>query len=29
MYHGNVVGELADKQLDEHTIMLLAAGGSL
>ena len=29
MYHGRVSGELAEAQMDEHTIMLLAAGGSL
>ena len=29
MYHGRVRGELTDEALNEHTIMLLAAGGSL
>ena len=29
MYHGQVRGELRDDQLDEHTIMLLATGGTL
>ena len=29
MYHGQVRGELDDSQLDEHTIMLLATGGTL
>ena len=29
MYHGQVRGELSEDQLDEHTIMLLATGGTL
>ena len=29
MYHGRVSGELTEAQMDEHTIMLLATGGSL
>jgi len=29
MYHGEIRGELSDTQLDEHTIMLLATGGTL
>ena len=29
MYHGQVRGELSDSQLNEHTIMLLATGGTL
>lgn len=29
MYHGTVKGELNEDQLDEHTVMLLATGGSL
>ena len=29
MYHGRVSGELTKAQMDEHTIMLLATGGSL
>jgi len=29
MYHGEVKGELSDERLDEHTIMLLATGGTL
>ena len=29
MYHGQVRGELSEGQLDEHTIMLLATGGTL
>ena len=29
MYHGKVRGELRDDQMDEHTIMMLATGGSV
>ena len=29
MYHGQVRGELSDKQLNEHDVMLLATGGTL
>lgn len=29
MYHGEIRGELDETQLDEHTIMLLATGGTL
>ena len=29
MYHGQVKGELDETQLNEHTIMLLATGGTL
>jgi len=29
MYHGEIRGELDDTQLNEHTIMLLATGGTL